>query len=1215
MGYNVLGPSHPFKSMPHPLEARIDSVRRRAARLLWLYGLSRCLMAALGILAAFAALDFVLRLRDSGMRWAASAMALAFLAWAFWLSLRPLLRLLPSRVEAARRIESVYPQLSGRLSSAIDFLSQREDDARAGSSALRRVVVNEAESMSANLNFGRAIDAREPRQAATLAAVLATIAGIVIVTNWPAANLAMTRLVQPWNQVSWPRRNELQFVQRLEKLAAGDDFEVELVDRRGPLPELVQIQLRYEVNGLLKVETKNMKPLGERMVFRLGNLNHAIEYRARGGDDDTMPWIRLAVVEPPKVVDLNVIVKAPPYTRLPDVKTGHVIKAITGSTLTVTGRVNKPIAAAKLHGEPADVSLPKVAIAADGMSFSLEGDGGVAWKVERSGTFWLETADRDGLKSPHRVRLELHAIQDMPPSISWATPADHTPVAPQGIAKLKCQVRDDLSVKSVELRYLQPDDTGAGEHSITLFTAHRDTMLPKTSLAEDSQQSIEFDWDLTTVAGLVPGDILHVWLTASDYKPQQATTTVRRLAVVAPEELEARVAERQSSILQQLSEALRIQRDCREQISALQIRQEESESPDVTRLSRLHSIQLNQRGVDKLLGESSEGVESQIAALLEDLVANRIDNPGLTRRMNELLSEIRQINQGPLVDIRQQLTEASKALRAGGEVATADETVVAILERAGASQDQVIRSLESILNSLAPWDSFSRLAREIGKVRADQQQVAEETEALRLKLLTITTSDLGADNRALLRQLEQRELELARRLDKIQGRMAEMRTRLGASDPTAAITLEKALYAASQMAIGGQMRQAADSLTQRELGVARRMQQSISEDLRRLLDLLSSRRDSELASSVQSLGEASEELENLLRAQQHLQSQLAAAARESDSEKRRSQVQQLTKELEQLAASADELSQQLATLAATKAAASTAAAAKAAAAAALASAGNDDPGAQSNLADAGERLEDALRQLQQDIASSEQQLTQQQMALLMQHVRAFLIRQRSVASQLSELETNTADEIVRAAAAEERQLATEVDQLRMRINRLDAFAFALDLAKGDMLRCATLIEQGEVRSPARTAAESAAEALAQILAALEPDTAPQLDPPPGQQADQPSDNPPHDPPELQINVAELKLLQSLQTDVYRQTTEIETARAKSGTLTPTQHAALRDLASGQRRLAEMVLKLLRAPGTASADASKSPTMPPAADAPAKFQGQSSLNDELLKGLD
>ena len=47
-----------------------------------------------------------------------------------------------------------------------------------------------------------------------------------------------------------------QFVKRIEKLAAGDDFEVELIDRTGRLPDVVEVQLRFATPTGTRTETK-----------------------------------------------------------------------------------------------------------------------------------------------------------------------------------------------------------------------------------------------------------------------------------------------------------------------------------------------------------------------------------------------------------------------------------------------------------------------------------------------------------------------------------------------------------------------------------------------------------------------------------------------------------------------------------------------------------------------------------------------------------------------------------------------------------------------------------------------------------------------------------------------------------------------------------------------------------------------------------------------
>ena len=124
-----------------------------------------------------------------------------------------------------------------------------------------------------------------------------------------------------------------------------------LVDRRGLLPADAQIQIRHEASGGWRTEVKTLKPVGERVVFRHDNVSHSFEYRARGGDDDTMPWIEVAVVEPPKIVDLQIVVEPPAYTNLPPRSSGHVVSALVGSKLQIRGKLDQPIRSAGLKAQ------------------------------------------------------------------------------------------------------------------------------------------------------------------------------------------------------------------------------------------------------------------------------------------------------------------------------------------------------------------------------------------------------------------------------------------------------------------------------------------------------------------------------------------------------------------------------------------------------------------------------------------------------------------------------------------------------------------------------------------------------------------------------------------------------------------------------------------------------------------------------------------------
>jgi hypothetical protein len=1177
--------------MRHPLAQRVDAVRRRAVRLVRAHALAWWVAALLAIVLVLAGADYVLRLQDAGARWIITFLGLAAASVAAWKLLGPAMEYRLSLVQVAHRIEKVFPQLGQRLSSAMDFMAQDEADKSAGSADLRRAVVAEAEAASVALDFRQAIDSRRTVQALAAALVALLIGGAMFWASERAANLALARLAMPWrNDLAWPREHTLQFLKQPDKLAAGDDFEVELVDRLGRLPDAVRMQLRFETPTGTRTESREMKPLADRMIFRLDNVTQSFEYRATGGDDDSMPWTRLAVIEPPKVVNLLVALQPPAYTGLPRQSAGRVVKAMAGSELVLGGRMDKAIVSARLRSESPGVPLPDVAITSDGLTFVVPADQKQPWRMDKSATYWVELADASGLPTGRDTRVEVQVQADSPPAISWELPGESTHVTPRAVVPVRALVKDDLAIARIELRYLRPGHSDQGEQVVNLYAGPPQAQ-PAGGMEAGDSRSIDTGWDLSLLAGLAPGDVLAVRLTAEDYQPRQATSVARRLTIITEDELAGRIGQRQTSILGQMAEALRTQRQCREQLGALLIRLEEKRRLDASHLNQLQSAQLNQRQVEKLLGPGSDGVEGQIETLLAELAANRVERQALADRMNDLLASVRTLNREPLVEISRQLTEASKTAREGldgGREAAGGDAAPA-LSTAAARQDEVIATLESLLGKLTEWDSFSRLAREIGQIRGEEERLVGHVETLRLA--AVAGQSLAAAERATAREQRQSQLELARRLDKIQGRMEQMLARLAASDPIAAGTLADALDAGRRLAIGGQMRAAADRLGQFQFGEAMQHQQSVLAGLAELLSLLSSRREDELARTIKSLRAAAGDLAALARAQGTVQGELDAAAAETDMAEQRRRVQRLARELEKLSQEAQELSRRLQRLRAPQAATPTGQAGEQSAAAGQSAGQGDADRAQEQSRHAQRRLEDAQQQLRQAIAEAEQELVQQQLARMEQWIGGLLARQKNVVAEIGRIDASreaTDGELpaamldaLKQVTAEQRLIADETEQLEQKIAEMPAFVFALEGARAEMVRAADMLARGQTGQPPQQAAAAAATRLQQLLSALEPDTAtPPPDPPPDGQT---PPTPPAGQQDPFRSLAALKLLQLLQVEISRRTAELEKGRAGGGELTDEQKEQLEALAAEQGRLADMVLNLIRESAAAPED--------------------------------
>jgi hypothetical protein len=1165
--------------MSQSLTHRVEQVQHAATRLTWLYGLARFATATLAAIIGLGLLDYLLRMHDPTARWLWSAAAAGLAMVAFAKLGWPAIRFRHSLLETARRIELHFPELGERLSSAIAFLEQTKEDRTAGSPDLRRAVVAEAEGLSVGLDFRAALDSRAPQRALYAAAAAIGIAALLAALHPSAAVLASFRLALPWRELPWPRRHELTFAATPQRLAKGDDLELVLVDRRGTLPDVAQLVLRYETPNGWRTETKEMKPFGNRMIYRLDNVTRGFDYRARGGDDDTMPWTTLDVVEPPKIVELQVLVEPPSYTGLPSQIEGRVLKALIGSSLRIRGRLDQPIRSAVLKTDTAELALPSVEIAADGRRFTAPA-GNTTWNVERSGAFVFELTDQHGMIFGRDTRIELQAIQDAPPAIAWEAPVDHSFVTARAVVPVKGAVKDDLGVRSIQLRHLRPSKSDE-EQVLDLYVGQavhttRNATNANASLTSRAENvPFSYRFELSHLAGLAPGDVLAIRLTAEDYKSQLATTSVRRLTIITDEELESRIATQQGAILGQLEEALRLARQGREQTQSL-----ESRLPDLRQiaagdLNLLQAAQHNLRRLQRLLADAPEGAAGQIVALLDELATNHIENQASAQRLTELLQRLRELTIGPIPAIDQELTEALKSAShpTPGEISQ-------YLRNAGGRQDELVQSLEKLVGTLTEWDSFSRVAREVGQIRSDQERLAVDTDELRLKAVAVE-ADLPPADRAAARQLGQRELELARRLDKLQTRMEELLARLTAEDPLAAAALADSLDAARRLAIGGRMREAASRLAQTQLSQARQVEQEVLDALKQLLEALSTRRDYELARSLASLRQASTELHGIVQRTAKIEAELAGLSAQLP-ENRQRQLERLRRELEQVAQDAQKLARRLQRLQAPRAAAATAEAGSSGSAAAQAASGNNAAEAEQQAENARRRLEEAEEQLTQAIAQVEEELAREQLARVEQMIAGLAIRQRNALAETERLERlreadgrldAVAQGSVRNIAAEQRLLADEADQLLPRLSAAATFRFALEGSSSQMRKASVFLLRGQTAAATQDAQRAALSRLEQILAALRADQQS-----PSDEAASPNQKPG---PQQQISdlagiKAELKLLQLLQQSINTRTQELEALRTNVGTLTSDQEQQLDLLAREQGRLAEIVLELIQA---------------------------------------
>jgi len=1103
-------------------------------------------------------------------------------------------------LEVAQRIEQRFPQLCDRLSSAVAFLGQSEDQPTAGSADLRRAVVAAAVTDLERWNFADCLDARRPRRIALCAAAACVVVGLAAAWDWPSAALAVRRLAMPWRVEPWPRRNQLQFVKAPARLPFGATFEVELVDRHGRLPPSVQIQLWPAGEGAKQVQTKDMKFFQDRMVYRWEDVRRPFRYRAVGGDDDTMEWRTLELVEPPQVTSLQIRLHPPAYTGWPVAASGENIRALEGTVIEVAGRVNRPAGAVRLRTDKPDTAGAVVGrLSQDGLRFTIGPDAQPPWRATQSGTYWFEVTDAEGLRGGDDRRWNLRSVPDAPPTVILERPAANTFVTADAALQLAGTVKDDLAIHSIAIRFTRSDNPQADEKQTVEIERGPDTAprpdVPPADVGSGpgDTRPLEFTWELSTLTGIKPGAWIDFELVADDYKPQSAQSATRRLTIISLSELEERIASRQSFILGQLAEVLRVQREVRAPVKALEIGLAGAATLSAGDVDSLQAAELKQRQVSRLLADPQEGVAAQIVGLLHELQSNRIENPEVVDRLNELLAAVRQIGGDHLPPIQTRLIGAVKsareALRSATAPAGADQAAARAaappelqetLQAAGRQQEEVIARLESLLGDFSQWDNYRRFSRELARVRQTQDELRQDTERTRLDYLGRELQDLDADQRVNLRRLAERQTELGRQFDKIQTRMEQMRAELTEADPAAAQTLADALDQARRTALGGTMRETGRRIENNQLGDAAQSQQTILRSLQELLDTLANRRVHELESRVNQLQQAGEELKALRTKQKEWEAKSEQAAAAADEQQRKRELERLQPTAAELAEQARRLSRRLERLLAERAAQSLADAGSSLDQAAEAAKQGEAQRTLEQSREAGQRLEQAERQLDETRRAATQELLQEQLGRLGQEIEGLARRQQAALKATLELEDQRRQQEGRwtraqlsslgTLARQQRAVATDAAALTGKLASAPAFALGLQGVLREMDRAARGLDRQETGPPTQQAERNALTRLQQMQEALKRE---QGNPPDDQQLTPPGQNNQPPPSDAIERLAELKLLKLMQEEVHRRTIELEEARLQTGALTEEQAESLRQLGEEQGRLATMIGQL------------------------------------------
>lgn len=1227
--------------MTEPLENRLLQLRRRVRQVVWLYGLSGVVVVVFGAALFVGLLDWAFHLDDPGVRLILGVTILAAGTYVAWRYLaRPLRRPL-SDVDLAMRIEQRFPGFQDSFASTVQFLERRTDPTL-GSPELQQNVIRETIRQADGVNLADVIETRGVRRLVGVAVAICLTVALIVGLNQAEAGIALNRLVFPFAGIDWPKTTDLRLMtddfDRISygdpdpiRLARGDVLTLYVENVKGPLPDDLHMEYLFadeEVvrDRLRKVSRRDaqgrMREVG---VARVVATRGPMWFRAVGGDDRDKPMFELEVVPPPLLEELQVILTPPAYSGR-EVETlppgvGHV-QGLVGTQVEIAARVNKPLKSASLRVR--NRSPQPIELTGDARELKARFD------VDEPGvySYWFDLQDQQNFENPDAPRYEIRGIADLPPDIDIERPATDQYVTAKAEVPLKFLAHDDLGLKDVRLHFKLRDTQESLAEPRLMRDGSQTGLRPADLVVEEV-------WALSELP-LAPGMRIVFYAEATDdfdLGPEHVGRSISRvLTIVSPAEKQAELASRQSDLLDELDRLFKAQSRAREHVGELETQLNTVGSLRPEDVDLLKRIELDQRQISSQLLNPLDGVEARTQKALAELRNNKIDDPGMSLRLHQIVDELSLLREEYLPAVEQDLTRARKAANMGirrdppqsadeadgGEETSAevrsadgkdssqedssgwppqpnsirtaldgqDESGIlgeqsAALTRAGANQDAVLESLDVMRQRLTQWRNRNDVMRDLDDLLAGQEQIGKDAAEIGRRTLARDIDQLTPQEEADLAKVAERQRGQSDRLQELRNTLNELAGQPPAGSTSGGQLLRDAQDHIESRAIGGRMRQVADELQRNNVGLAAAGQQQILDDLQELRDILNDRGVHDSETLVKQLQQAEAELSTLRKRQEQLRKAARDAERLSDRRQRERELERLRKLQQQLREDVARLSRKLRRLQARRPSDAAGRAARRMGQAEERLGGGDPTTAADQQREALDDLEQAQRELAAARQQAQERLARELLERMGDELKSMIALEQSVIDETRRLDAEHATRGSWSKAQlkslldlreTQRQLKQDTDRLVDSLQAVEVFALALRGASREMQKAVDRLADRQTGEKTVQAEQAAKRRFVELVAALEPEeTAGQAPPMGGAGADQ---NVGADDAVPQL--AQLKMIKTLQESLLRKTALLDQRRLEGGGLTREELEELEEIADEQGRLADLARNLMRA---------------------------------------
>lgn len=596
--------------------------------------------------------------------------------------------------------------------------------------------------------------------------------------------------------------------------------------------------------------------------------------------------------------------------------------------------------------------------------------------------------------------------------------------------------------------------------------------------------------------------------------------------------------------------------------------------------------------------EQAKNLQEQ-AARAEQAAASSDEPEEKTQRLAEAQKSRREAL--AQLEKAQQKQAAAQAARAEANRPVDHDQIRDALADARKAQEEVEKSLNSLLADLEPSGSSNEVRRETGELLQKQREALAELDEVEKKndiASGKTRDELNSEQKAALDAAAQEQNKLAERARQLTSKMKRLAEERQTKDPEAAKSLQDAADQLEAGNLANKMKAAEEAIAQNKLNEARQKQKEALAELEKLNKNLEENREKELDRLAKKLREAEKKVEELIDEQEKLQKKIRQAEKLQDEKERDAQLARLSKQQKQLQQQTEELLKELSRLRnqRVKQALEAAGGEMEEAGQQLRRGGKQDDEKQEDVLD---RLEEARRELEKARQRAEEELAREQLARVADMIKRLQERQLGHLDEAKRIQdaVQARNEWSRGLSSSLRDLGENQSGLgdeteaiaRKELAGAPVFSKLLQRAARSMNQAGQRIAAMRKQLPPLTElpdaelARQQQDALRRLTQLLESLKEAESEPRPlgnpnggGEGDDGPGGGGGGDdslPP-----LAQLKLLRNLQEEVNRRTADFTRRHPNVENLDPKAQAELDDLRREQKEVADLLEQMTRPPG-------------------------------------